>query len=273
MGKFHFTDDEAEAIVTAVMSFTKEQVPLAAQKQLSADERYVEKGRRLVRNLNCQGCHQIGEKGGTIKAVIQDQLESSGGDTLNTVALSPPMLYNDKSKMGEGARVQTPWLHGFLQDPSNKIRPWLNLRMPTFDFTEEETNAITQYFAAQDGVPYPYQPKVTADGALLAEGRDLFGKWQCVKCHVVAGKLPNQEPANMAPDLAKVPQRLRADWIGHWLADPGKIQPGTRMPTNFPVDAQENAYPDILGGDQKKQIDAVRSYLLTLGPTGGSEGR
>src|SRR5262249_42880409 len=154
MGKFHVTDDEAEAIVTAVMSFTKEQVPLAAQKQLSADERYVEKGRRLVRNLNCQGCHQIGEKGGTIKAVIQDQLEASGGDTPNTVALSPPLLYNPNSKIGEGARVQTPWLHNFLQDPSNKIRPWLNLRMPTFDFTEEETNAITQYFAAQDGVPY-----------------------------------------------------------------------------------------------------------------------
>jgi mono/diheme cytochrome c family protein len=273
MGKFHVTDEEADAIVTAVMSFTKEQVPLAAQKQLSADDKYVEKGRRLVRNYNCQGCHQIGDKGGTIKAVIQDQLESSGGDVLNTVALSPPLLYNEKARSGEGARVQTPWLHTFLQDPSNKIRPWLQLRMPTFEFTEEETNAITQYFAAQDGVPYPYQPKPAKDGTLLAAGRDLFTKWQCIKCHVVAGKLPNQEPANMAPDLARVPERLRADWIGHWLEDPGKIQPGTRMPSNFPVDPQENAYPDILGGDQKKQIEAVRSYLLTLGPTGGSEGR
>jgi hypothetical protein len=40
------------------------------------------------------------------------------------------------------------------------------------------------------------------------------------------------------------------------------------MPANFPVDPSENAYPDILGGDQKKQIEAVRSYLLSLAPTG-----
>ncbi len=102
MPKFHLTDEEADAIVTAVLSFTKEQVPLAAQKELSADERYVERGRRLVRSLNCQGCHVIGSKGGTIRAVVEDQLESSGGEVLQAQALSPPILYNEKSKVGRG---------------------------------------------------------------------------------------------------------------------------------------------------------------------------
>lgn len=74
----------------------------------------------------------------------------------------------------------------------------------------------------------------------------------------------------MAPDLANVPQRLRAQWLDDWLADPGRIQPGTRMPTNFPKDPSENAFPEILGGDQAKQIDAVRAYLLTLGPGPGT---
>jgi mono/diheme cytochrome c family protein len=273
MPKFHFEPAEADAVVTAIMSLTKEQIPLAAQRQLSADEKYVEKGRRLVRNYNCQGCHQIGEKGGSIKAVITDQLEKSGGDTLQAVALSPPLLYNEKSRIGEGSRVQTDWLHAFLQDPSDEIRPWLQVRMPTFDFTEEQTNAITQYFAALDKVPYPYQPKPVINTALLATGKELFEKWQCVKCHVVGGKLPNQDPANMAPDLANVPSRLRADWLGHWLADPTRISPGTRMPSNFPSDPSENAYPEILGGDQRKQIEAVRSYLLTLGGGGRSASR
>jgi mono/diheme cytochrome c family protein len=271
MPKFHFTPEEADALVTAVMSMTKEQIPLAAQRQLSAEEKLVERGRRLVRNYNCQGCHQVGEKGGAIKAIIEDQLDSSGGDTLQAAALAPPMLYNARAQIGEGARVQTPWLHGFLQDPSNEIRPWLDVRMPTFQFTEEQTNAITQYFATLDKVPYPYEPKPQpAEAALLADGKELFEKWQCVKCHVVAGKLPNQEPANMAPDLAKVPSRLRADWIDRWLTEPTKIQPGTRMPTNFPEEPSENAFPEILGGDQRKQIEAVRAYLLTLGPGGRS---
>ncbi len=270
MPKFHVAPEEADAIVTAVLSLTKEQVPLAAQKQLSGDERVVEKGRRLVRDLNCQGCHQIGAKGGSMRALIADQLETSGGDPIQAQALSPPMLWNEKSKIGEGARVHTDWLHGFLQHPENHIRPWLEVRMPTFEFTEEQTNAITQYFAAQDKVPYPYEPKPVTNAAMIAAGKDLFGRWQCVKCHVVGGKLPNQDPANMAPDLAKVPERLRADFLGHWLADPGSIMPGTRMPSNFPENASENAFPEILGGDQKKQIEAVRAYLLTLGPKGAS---
>jgi len=270
MPKFHFTPEEADAIVTAILSLTKEQVPLAAQRQLSAEDRLVERGRRLVRDFNCQACHQIGEHGGSIRAIVEDQLEKSGGDTLQAQALSPPMLWNASSKVGEGARVHTDWLHGFLDDPSKTIRPWLALRMPSFDFSEEQLNTISQYFAAQDRVPYPYEPRPAVTPAMVAAGRDLFGRWQCVKCHVVAGKLPDQDPANMAPDLAKVPERLRAAWLSDWLADPGRIMPGTRMPANFPASPDENAFPEILGGDQRKQIEAVRAYLLTLGPRGAS---
>jgi hypothetical protein len=87
--------------------------------------------------------------------------------------------------------------------------------MPTFDFTEEQTNAITEYSRPSTRSPTRTRPKpVVSDPTLVATGKQLFEKWQCVKCHVVAGKLPNQEPANMAPDLANVPTRLRADWIG-----------------------------------------------------------
>jgi mono/diheme cytochrome c family protein len=144
--------------------------------------------------------------------------------------------------------------------------------MPTFPFTEEEVNAVTRYFAALDRVPYPYEPRPALEPAMVATGKALFERWQCVRCHVVAGKLPNQEPANMAPDLAKVPSRLRAEWLSQWLADPGRIQSGTRMPANFPADPAENAYPEILGGDQKKQIEAVRAYLLALGRPAASGG-
>jgi cytochrome c2 len=105
---------------------------------------------------------------------------------------------------------------------------------------------------------------------MIAAGRDLFNKWQCVKCHIVGGKLPSQDdPSSYAPDLNHVPKRLRAEWLSKWMAEPSAIMPGTRMPANFPADAKENAYPEILGGDQKRQIEAVRAYLLTLGGAGG----
>jgi mono/diheme cytochrome c family protein len=265
MPKYFASDDEARAITTAVMSLTKEVVPLAAQKQLGPDEKYVQRGARLVREYNCRGCHQIGEEGGSIREVVRSQIEASGGEPSQAIGLSPPLLYNAAAKIGEGSRVHTDWLHRFLADPSDEIRPWFDLRMPTFHFTEEELNTLTRYFAALDGVPYPVAPRIETDPALLASGHELFTKWQCIKCHVVAGKLPDQEPANMAPDLAEVPTRLRAQWLDDWLANPQRIQPGTRMPSVFPDNAAENAFPEILGGDQAKQIDAMRAYLLTLG--------
>ena len=40
-------------------------------------------------------------------------------------SLAPPLL------TPEGAKVQPDWLYAFLQGPIT-IRPWLNVRMPTF---------------------------------------------------------------------------------------------------------------------------------------------
>jgi mono/diheme cytochrome c family protein len=276
MPKFHFTSEEADALVTAVLSFTKERVPATAQRLLTADEGFVERGRRLVRDSNCRGCHVIGDRGGNLRTVKASQLEEQAKEDVFgefdaaaaaglAAALSPPMLYNEEARMGEGARVQSHWLHEFLRDPSRNVRPWLEVRMPTFGFAEPDLNTLTHYFASLDLVPYPFEPRAAVDPRTVAVGADLFGKWQCAKCHVVAGRLPSQPPENMAPDLALVPSRLRPGWIRTWLADPQRLQPGTRMPQAFPERAEENAYPGILGGKQEAQIEAVTQYLLTLG--------
>src|SRR5262249_1000789 len=79
------------------------------------------------------------------------------------------------------------------------VRPWLSIRMPTFEFSEEDINTLTRYFAAQDKVPFPYEPAPPSDPVMLATGHDLFDRWQCVRCHVVAGKLPSQDPATIPP--------------------------------------------------------------------------
>src|SRR5207245_3055236 len=173
MPKFWVADDEADAIATGILSFTKEQVPMAAQRQLSAEDRFVARGQRLVREKNCQGCHQLGERGGAFREIVKSQLEAGGGDPLQVVGLSPPMLYNEKEKTGEGSRVQTAWLHDFIKDPSKKIRPWLQVRMPTFEFSEDETNTVTHYFASLDKVPFPYEQKPELRAQMVAVGPDL----------------------------------------------------------------------------------------------------
>ena len=47
----------------------------------------------------------------------------------------------------EGARVQPDWLYAFLRGPIT-IRPWLNVRMPTFGLDDRNLNGVIRYFGA-----------------------------------------------------------------------------------------------------------------------------
>jgi hypothetical protein len=68
---------------------------------------------------------------------------------------------------------------------------------------------------------------------------------------------------DLAPNLTNVRSRLKPAWVVEWLADPNKLQEGTRMPSFFP-DGQ-SPLPDVLGGDAQKQMTAIRDYVFTLG--------
>ncbi|MGH7480055.1 MAG: hypothetical protein ACREJ8_10795, partial [Candidatus Methylomirabilales bacterium] len=74
---------------------------------------------------------------------------------------------------------------------------------------------------------------------------------------------PEGPPEGWAPDFLLARRRLRPEWVVTWLKDPQKVQPGTQMPSFF---LDESSGPDeILGGDEQKQILALREYLLSLG--------
>ena len=45
----------------------------------------------------------------------------------------------------EGSKVQPDWLFSYLQDPIT-IRPNLQVRMPSFDFTDSQWNSIIKAF-------------------------------------------------------------------------------------------------------------------------------
>ena len=126
MPNFDFADEEVEGLLTALMSFQRDVQPPQAMPIKSARRDFLTNGRALVHRRNCVGCHVI---------------EGSGGDFLKLVAepsLGPPLL------TPEGARVQHDWLYTFLRGPIT-IRPWLNVRMPTFGFEDQTLNEAIQY--------------------------------------------------------------------------------------------------------------------------------
>ncbi|OFV93669.1 MAG: hypothetical protein A3H95_06190 [Acidobacteria bacterium RIFCSPLOWO2_02_FULL_64_15] len=246
MPDFNFSDEEVERLVMAIMSFQREVQPAAALLAQSARYDDRQAGRTLVHRRNCVGCHVI---------------EDVGGDFLKLVAdpsLGPPSL------TPEGARVKPDWLYAFLREPIT-IRPWLDVRMPTFGLDDAELNGVINYFGSISNTIGPFQThEIVRVANSEATGRRLFETFQCQKCHVLGAIPRDQETANLAPDLRMASDRLNPEWIVEWLKNPLVILPGTRMPGFWPADLYpKSPYPEF-GGSADAQMRAIRDYLLTF---------
>src|SRR5215470_10881281 len=138
MPQFSLDDEDIRAVLVFLKSRTDHKTPNSYKPTDLAREQRLVAGRRIVERYNCIGCHVIEGRGGAIRAFYEEQ-----------PTLAPPLLN------GEGAKVQSDWLFGFLQAPI-PLRPWLKVRMPTFGLSEAETNTVVDYFLAQDKVKIPF---------------------------------------------------------------------------------------------------------------------
>jgi len=247
MPNFDLTDEENDRLLTALMSFQREIQPPAAMPVQSARYDNIGAGRTLVNRRNCVGCHII---------------EGSGGDYLKLVAdssLGPPML------TPEGARVQPDWLYAFIRGPIT-IRPWLEVRMPTFGLDDHNVNTVISYFGSIANSIGPFQTHevlmTAANPDTAGAGKQLFELLKCQQCHVL-GAIPKDQPtSNLAPDLRMAHERLQPDWMLDWMKKPSDILPGTRMPAYWP-DYPKSFYPH-LAGNAEAQIRAIRDHILTF---------
>ena len=129
--------------------------------------------------------------------------------------------------------------------------------MPVFG--SDQTDDLVVHFAAADAIAADgREPKF--DDARVAAGHALTGVdgVSCVQCHTVAG-----HPALGVPavDLTSMYARIRPGWFRKHLLDPQKTNPGTRMTAFWGNGGTERIFPEYLGGDPTKQVDAIRAYL------------
>lgn len=193
--------------------------------------------------------------------------------------MSPPPLYK------EGTKVQTPWLFNFLKNPG-KLRHTTVLRMPRFNMSDDEAQALANYFAAVDGTPYPYQLIAEREPSYLnaadAEFRKVFPEkkrdylhesWQmlnaplCIKCHSVGGRqVAVSDPATdiRGPNLDLAAERLKPDWLLLWLFRPQWVTPYTSMPAPLPPQqaGAQPRYPELFGADGLRQTVSLRDALV-----------
>ena len=244
MPNFVFSDDEARLLTTAVMSFQRDVQPKVSQVPRSARKDAIIDGRNLVRRRNCVACHEIEGDGGDYRELVEEP------------HLAPPML------TPEGAKVQPDWLYDFFRGPIT-IRPWLDVRMPTFGLDDGHWNDVLGYFAAISDTIGPFSThEAVADATELGTGEELFELLRCQQCHVLDTIPEGEDVSNLAPDLRMSPERLQPDWVLEWMIRPLDIQPGTNMP-NFFTEYPGSFYPQF-DQDAVAQIRSIRDYLWTF---------
>ena len=247
MPNFYMSESEAKKITVALLAQVSDPLPLAGVKRLTASESLMADGMKVVNKYGCVGCHQIDGLRGDILGMYMDDINQG-----------PPRLVE------QGHRTQTDWLYHFLGDPSTqKIRPWLTVRMPTFNLSTAEKNAIVNGFqlGAKEATFVETAEVVKWAPGEREETLKLFTALNCIQCHTQG--FNNETP--LAPDLRKAGKRLRPTWIAKWISNPQAIMPGTTMPNFFGDNGKEPIEAGYFGGDAEKQINGLTKYIIELG--------
>src|SRR6266849_5088197 len=183
------------------------------------------RGRELLAELNCQGCHRL------------PGIER------------PAMLGPDLTNVG--IKVSREWIYKWLKEPRTIVDKDGNVtvngyetedepRMPKFRLTETELRGLSAYLSVQKArpiVPYKIDARVVSawskNPELISQGELRFRQMFCSTCHSLAVTRAGETKligGDIGPELTKVGSKVNPDWLVAWLRDPEAYLPHTRMP-------------------------------------------
>jgi mono/diheme cytochrome c family protein len=230
---------DAAAIDGVLLDYLRGVMPFEEAKaevsRLDAQAKQLELGRRVIGRYGCFSCHDI--KGFETAQPIGTDLSEAGSKLVSRLDFAFVSEIPHTSKIA--------WYRTKLHDPrifdrGRQLLPLDKLRMPNFDFTDEEVqHLVTAIMSFQRPVQPPQaMPVGTARQEFLTQGRNLVHRRNCVGCHVIEGSggdfvrlLPD---ASMGPPLL-TPEgaRVQHDWLYAFLRSPITLRPwiNARMPT------------------------------------------
>ena len=227
-------------------------------------------GRDLLVQLNCLACHQregIDREVNLLPARLQDKLlavaEAHSDLAKQIPAMTPPALNS------VGDKLQDKALADAIRRQGDPHRPYLLVRMPKFNLTDEQLASLTAYFVSTDRIPRGAGVSPARDSAgetptqsLAAAGprlvtTDGFG---CTSCHQVGSVPADKAPINArGPNLSLLEKRIRREWFDRWCYSPARLVPRMEMPSvQVPVRG-------VLGDNVHDQLAAVWHTLNTPG--------
>jgi len=236
---------DAKAADEVLLDYLKNVMPFedakAQMAKMTPEQRQVDLGQRAIGRYGCFSCHEI--KGFEKAQAIGTDLSEEGSKLVTRLDFAFVTNIPHTSK--------TAWFRTKLHDPrifdqGRVLQPLEKLRMPNFDFTDEEVDRLLAAIMSfqRDIQPPAAMPERSARKDNINEGRTLVHRRNCVGCHIIEGDggdyLKLVADSSLGPPLL-TPEgaRVQPDWLYAFIRGPITIRPwlSVRMPT-FGLDDQ-----------------------------------
>ena len=157
MPNFQFSDEEALSLTEFLMTKVNPKISRMMLGDFRVTPESVKEGKKLFEEVySCDGCHQVGDKGGIV------------GPNLTQA----------------GSRLRPEWIATWLKNPQS-LRP--DSPMPNFGFQDHEIKALLAYILSVAEGPPPASLPVTAKTPreLVEKGKMLVRDKNCGGCHLL----------------------------------------------------------------------------------------
>jgi mono/diheme cytochrome c family protein len=164
-------------------------------------------GRNMLGRYGCVHCHTIKSADGTAMKPTDD----------------PPSLSHVADK------TTREWIYAWLKDPQAYA---VTSTMPNFKLSDPDARDISAFLIASstpvagDTAPVSKNEKAPDPTA----GASLYGESFCASCHAVQNAAGNVVGGDIGPELTRVGNKVKPDWLRAWLRNPRVYDPATAMP-------------------------------------------
>lgn len=163
-------------------------------------------GRRLIGRYGCAHCHTVKLPDGTMLKATDD----------------PPSLAHIADK------TTREWIYAWLKNPQAYAT---TATMPNFKLSDDDARDISAFLIAnstpQAGDTMPLSQKTSSDPTA---GASLYGESFCASCHAVQNAAGNVVGGDVGPELTRIGNKVKSEWLHAWLHNPRMYDPGTAMP-------------------------------------------
>jgi mono/diheme cytochrome c family protein len=165
-------------------------------------------GRRILTRYGCVHCHAITLPDGA-KVVATDH---------------PPSLAHIADK------TTREWIYTWLKDPQAYAA---STTMPNYKLSDADASDISAYLVStstqQAGDTAAAGTKSAAQTDPAA-GPSLYGESFCSSCHAVQNAAGNLVGGDVGPELTRIGNKVKPEWLAAWLQNPRIYDATTPMP-------------------------------------------